>query len=190
MAALIIPFTAGAAFVPAQPKMVASSGLGPTIGATVGATVAASAATLLGDPSATSNSLFFSEPVGVCVFACAVSGVFLHFSQKVEAPGIDEACVVQDEAVCGRMSFDSVCTIPGWKIENPCSWWPCACLSSTIASSLLLADGRYGVRRATGRGWQADLGLRIGTMTTGDHAWMQQHVTAALFRSLPVIVCV
>ena len=136
MAALIIPLAAGAAFVPAQPKMVASSGLGPTIGATVGATVAASAATLLGDPSATSNSLLFSEPVGVCVFACAVSGVFLHFSQKVEAPGIDEACVVQDEAVCGRMSFDSVCTIPGWKIEYPCScsMWPCACLSSTIAS--------------------------------------------------------
>ena len=110
MALHLISLAAGSAFVPAQPKLVTSSGLGPTIGAVSGSVLAASAATLFSEPSTTTSNIIFSEPVGVMVFACAVSGVFLHFSSRTyEAAGIDEACVVQEEPTCGPMSFDSVC---------------------------------------------------------------------------------
>ena len=133
MALLISAF--GSAFVPAQPKLITPSGLGPNVGAIAGSTLAASAATLLSEPSTTTSHVLFSEPVGVIVFACAVSGVFLHFSSRAyEVPGIDEACVVQDEPICGPMSFDSVCASPSHLI---CPW--STCQHPTLVCSVLLA---------------------------------------------------
>ena len=165
MALHLISLAAGSAFVPAQPKLVTSSGLGPTIGAVSGSVLAASAATLFSEPSTTTSNIIFSEPVGVMVFACAVSGVFLHFSSRTyEAAGIDEACVVQEEPTCGPMSFDSVCASrcpDAFAARAPTNALPwCA------RRSVLFADCGHGVHRAAGRRRSADLEVRVGTPQT------------------------
>ena len=97
-------------------KMVAPSGLASTVGALGGATIAATVGTLLSahDVEASSNVLFSDEPIGMMVFACAVSGTFLAYSREGALDnnlvGEDEACIIketEDEHVCGPVSFDS-----------------------------------------------------------------------------------